>query len=103
MRNRIKEPAALQQQILIVSCPPPALAIMPTSYIPAVEGILGDLFFEVCVPVYQCCKDVKRLFSAFLKVTKGECRNEPLVDTGMAWTWQLKWVLANANLYSDVS
>jgi len=52
MRNdRLNKPAVLQQQITIVSCPFPGLAIMPTCFFPVVKQIFGELFVEVCISV----------------------------------------------------
>jgi hypothetical protein len=49
--GRINEPAALQQQIAVVSCPRSALAIIPICFFSVVERILSDLFVEMLRPV----------------------------------------------------
>jgi hypothetical protein len=52
MRNdRMNEPAALQQQITVVSCPCSGLAIMPTCFFPVLKQIFSGLFVEACMPV----------------------------------------------------
>jgi hypothetical protein len=52
MRNgRINEPAPLQQQIAVVSCPRSALAIIPICFYTVGERRFGGPFVEVCKPV----------------------------------------------------
>jgi hypothetical protein len=50
-KGRTNEPAALQQQITVVSYPSSGLAIMPTCFFPVMKQIFGGLFVEVCMPV----------------------------------------------------
>jgi len=78
MRNDgMNEPAALQQQITIVSCPCSGLAIMPTCLFPAVKWICSvDSLLKSVSQFPPCCKDVKCLFCAFIEVTTGKCRKQ---------------------------
>jgi hypothetical protein len=77
MRNdRINEPAALQQQITVVSCPCSGLAIMTTCFFPVLnEFSLGSLLKSVC-QFHPSFKDVKCLFCAFIEVPTGKCRKQ---------------------------